>query len=163
MFAAMSAFGAFHTAISVLPIFLGLYAFLRDGKIDPRNLVGKLYLLTMLAGSVSSWGFIPERGFTPGQVLTLITLALLAAGTFTLRGGWRGDDAVQTLALSASYFLLMVFTTTETLVRLPLGHPFATGPDDPALLPIRLALLVAYLAGVWYQLSHRKFAPQAAH
>src|SRR5262245_29940319 len=111
----ISAFGLLHTAVSVLPIFLGLFAFLRDGKIDPRNRAGKLYLLTMFLGAVSSWGFLPTKGVTPGQVLTLITLALLLAATFTLRGTWRQPGYVQTISLSASYLLLMVFTTTETL------------------------------------------------
>jgi hypothetical protein len=147
----MSPFGIFHTAISVLPVGLGLLAFVRDGKIDPKTRVGKWYLGTMLVGTVSSWGFLPSKGFTPGQVLTLITLGLLAAGLFTLRGTWRKAGYVQTISLSASYLMLMVFTTTETLTRVPVGEPFASGPNDPALLPVRLALLLAFAAGVGYQ------------
>jgi hypothetical protein len=56
----------------------------------------------MLAGCVSAFGLIPSRGFTPVQVLTVATLALLAAGTFTARGTWRGPGYVQTACLSAS-------------------------------------------------------------
>src|SRR4029453_1588753 len=67
----MSPLGNFHTAISVLPIGFGLVAFPRDGKIDPRNRLGKLYLITMLIGSITALGFITTKGFTPGQVLTL--------------------------------------------------------------------------------------------
>jgi hypothetical protein len=152
MFASISTFGLLHTTVSVLPIFLGLFAFARDGKIDPGNRVGKLYLLTMFLGSVTSWGFLPSKGFTPGQALTLATLALLFLGTLTLRGRWREAGYVQTISLSASYLLLMVFTTTETLTRLPVGNPFASGANDPALIPVRLALLVAFLLGLGYQL-----------
>lgn len=148
----MSPLGIVHTAVSVLPIGFGLFAFARYGAIDPRTRVGKLYLLTMLLGSVTSWGFIATKGFTPGQVLTLITLALLAVGTFTLRGTRRSPGYVQTFALSATYLLLMVFATTETLTRVPVGHPFATGPNDPALVPIRLTLLAAFVIGVAYQM-----------
>jgi hypothetical protein len=147
----MSPFGLFHTAVSVLPIGFGLLAFVRDGKIDPTNRVGKLYLVTMLLGSVTSWGFIPSKGFTPGQVLTLITLALLFTGTLTLRGRWREAGYVQTICLSASYLLLMVFATTETLTRLPVDSPFASGPTDPALTPVRLGLLAAFVLGLGYQ------------
>jgi len=152
MFTSISAFGLFHTAVSVLPIFFGLFAFVRDGKIDPKNRVGKLYLLTMFIGSVTSWGFIPTKGFTPGQVLTLITLALLFLGTLTLRGRRREEGYVQAISLSASYLLLMVFATTETLTRLPVGNPFASGPTDPALTPVRLVLLVGFVLGLGYQL-----------
>ena len=51
------------------------WAFARDGKIDPRNRLGKLYLATVLLGSVTALGFIPTKGFTPGQILTLATFA----------------------------------------------------------------------------------------
>jgi hypothetical protein len=152
MIASISAFGLFHTAVSVLPIFFGLFAFLRDRKIDPRNRLGQLYLLTMVVGSVTSWGFLPSKGFTPGQVLTLVTLALLLAGTFTLRGTWRQPGYVQTVSLSTSYLLLMVFATTEALTRLPVGNPFASGPADPALTPVRLVLLAGFIFGLGYQL-----------
>jgi hypothetical protein len=154
----MSTFGIIHTAISVLPIGFGAMAFIRDGKIDPRTWAGKAYLYTMLAGTVSSWGFLPTKGFTPGQVLTLITLALLLAGMFTVKGRPRESGSVQVICLSASYFLLMFFATTESLTRLPLDHPFATGPTDPALLPVRIVLLVALLAGVGYQLFKQRVA-----
>lgn len=147
----MSPFGIFHTTISVLPIGFGLAAFLRHGRIDPKSRIGKLYLGTMLAGTVSSFGFLPSKGFTPAQVLTLITLATLAIGLFTLRGQWRQHGYVQTAALSFSYFLLWFFTTTETLTRVPVGQPFASGPNDPALIPVRLALLGMLTVGVALQ------------
>lgn len=148
----MTPFTLFHTALSVLPIGFGFAAIARHGKIDPRTHLGKLYLVTMFAGTVSSFGFLPTLGFTPGQVLTLITLALLAVGTLTLRGRWRASGIVQTIALTTSYLMLMVFTTTETLKRVPVNHPFAAGPTDPSLIPVRLALLAAYAVVLGYQL-----------
>ena len=143
--------GIFHTAISLLPVGFGLAAFARDGKIDPRTRLGKLYLATMVIGSISALGFIATKGFTPPQVLTLATLGLLFAALFTFHGEWRGPGYVQTLSLTASYLLLWVFTTTETLTRLPRGEPFASGPGDPALLPVRVVLLVMFLLAVRLQ------------
>ena len=149
----MSAFVLFHTAVSVLAIPLGLLAFVRDGKIEPQNRVGKLYLAAMLVGSLSAFGFILTKGFNPAQVLTVATLVLLFVGTFADRTKWLGRTAayVQNFSLSASYLLLMVFTTTETLVRVPFGHPFAANAESPVLLPVRLALLVAFVFGLGYQ------------
>jgi hypothetical protein len=100
----------------------------------------------MIVGSVSGLGFLATIGFTPGQVLGLLTLAMVLAGTFTLSGQRRTVGYVQTVALTTSFLMLWVFLTTETLKRFPLGHPFAAGPADPALLPVRLALFVIYLA-----------------
>ena len=149
----MSAFGLFHTAVSVLAIPLGLYAFARDGKIDPKNRVGKLYLASMLIGSLTAFGFILTKGFNPAQVLSVATLVLLATGTFGGRTPWlrRAAAYVETVSHSASFLLLMVFTTTETLTRNPAGHPFATNAESPELMPVRLGLLVAFLFGLGYQ------------
>ena len=152
----MSPFGMFHTAVSILPIGFGLVAFVRDGRIDPENRVGKLYLGTMFLGSVTAFGFIVTKGFNPAQVLTVVTLALLFAGTFTMRGRRRGPGLMQILCLSATYFLLMFFTTTETLTRLPVDHPFASGPTDPALMPVRIVLLTAFVIGVAYQVIRQR-------
>ncbi|MCE9563958.1 MAG: hypothetical protein K8U57_18100 [Planctomycetes bacterium] len=159
----MTAFTLAHTAVSILPIGFGLYSFARHGKISPKSLSGKWYLGTMLVGAVTSFGFIPTFGFTPGQVLTLATLALLTVGTLTLRGEWRTAGYKQTIALTTSFLLLMVFATTETLKQFPTDQPFATSAADPSLIPVRLALLTAYLAGLGYQLLkvHQKFGPVA--
>lgn len=148
----MSPFGILHTTISVLPIGFGLAAFIGDGKIDLKTKLGKWYLGTMFAGSVSSFGFIPSKGFTPAQVLTIVTLALLATAVLTVRGHWRKPGYIQTISLSASYLMLWVFTTTETLTRLPKGEPFASGPNDLALLPVRLLLLGLFVVGAGYQI-----------
>lgn len=147
----MTAFALLHTIVSVLPVGFGLAAFARHGAIDPKTRLGKWYIGTMLAGTVSGFGFILTIGFTPGQVLGLITLALLAVGTHTIRGTWRSAWYTQTLALSASYLMLWVFLTTETLKRFPTGRPFASGPADPSLIPVRLALLALFVVGVTYQ------------
>jgi hypothetical protein len=152
----MSPFGMFHTAISILPIGFGLLAFVRDGKIEPENNVGKLYLGTMLMGCLTAFGFILTKGFSPAQVLTVATLTILYFGTFTLQGRRRAAGLVQVIFLSASYFLLMFFTTTETLTRLPATHPFASGPTDPALNPVRLVLLIAFVVGVAYQIIRQR-------
>lgn len=166
----MSAFGLFHTIVSLLALPFGFVAFARDGQIDPKNWVGKLYLAAMLIGSLTAFGFIPSKDFTPGQVLTLTTLVLLFAGIIAGRIHWLGRGAayVQTISLSASFLLLMVFTTTETLTRLPAGDPFAANAESPELLPVRLGLLVAFLLGVGYQVfklrgvnSHKPQDPSA--
>jgi hypothetical protein len=148
----MNAFTLLHTTISVLPIGFGLYAFARRGKIDPATRSGKWYLGTMLAGTITGFGFLATIGFTPGTVLSLFTLALLLAAIFTLQGERREAGYVQTAALTTSFLMLMVFATTETLKHFPAGQPFATSAADPALIPVRLALLAVYLVVLGSQL-----------
>jgi hypothetical protein len=158
----MTAFVLLHTLVSILPVGLGLATLARYGTIDPKTRLGKWYVGTMLAGTVSGFGFILKLGFTPGQVLGLFTLALLAVSTLTLRGHWRKSGYTQTIAMSASYLMLWVFFTTETLKRFPLGQPFATGADDPALLPVRLVLLAVFAVGVAYQVMKIRAATKPA-
>ncbi len=142
----MTAFTLAHTAISLLPVGFGLVAYARNGRIDPRTATGRWYVGTMLVGTLTGFGFLFTIGFTPGQVLGFVTLALIAVGTL------RPAGYTQTIAFTTSFLLLMVFLTTETLKRFPLDHPFAAGPADPALLPVRVALLAGYAAGLGYQL-----------
>jgi uncharacterized membrane protein len=153
MFPGLTSLGQFHTLVSEVSIVLGLVAFFRDGKIDLRNRVGQGYLATMLVASVTAFGISRSGGFSVGHSLTIVTLVFLLAGTFVdrVRGLGRSAAYVQTISFSTSYFLLMFFATTETLTRLPVAHPFASSQDDPALLPVRVALLAAYLLGIAYQ------------
>jgi len=146
-------FGAFHTAISLLPIPLGIYCFVRFGKIDPRSPAGSAYLLTMLAGSVTGLMIFHHGGFGPGHVLSILTIVLLALGAFAARVAWFGRSApyVETISLSMSFFLLMFFLTTESLTRLPPEHPFAPSQEAAELIPVRVVLLLALIAGVIYQ------------
>ncbi|MBI2826013.1 MAG: hypothetical protein HYX69_15115 [Planctomycetia bacterium] len=146
-------FGAFHTAVSVLAIGFGLWALARDGKIDPANSVGKLYLGAMLIGCLTAFGIYHHGGFGPGHVLSMITVAIVLAGIFATRVHWLGRAApfVQTISLSTSFLLLMVFATTETLTRLPVAHPYAASQNAPELRPVHLTLLVLFVVGAAYQ------------
>ena len=97
--------------------------------------------VAVLGGTLTGFGFILTRGFNlPAQVLSAATLAILLAGTFAGQITWLGRATayVETISLSTSYLLLMVFTTTETLTRLPrrqvVGDPdrgvTGVGDDD---------------------------------
>jgi hypothetical protein len=158
----MTAFTLFHTALSLLPVGFGLAALARHGRIEPATRLGRWYVGTMLAATISGFGFLLTFGFTPGQVLGLITLALVLIGTLTSSGRRREPGYVQTIALTTSLLLLMVFLSTEALKHFPAGRPFATGPADPSLIPVRLGLLTAYAAGLAVQIrkvrSDRAFA-----
>lgn len=155
-------FGAFHTTISLLPIPLGLWAFAQYGRIVPTSGVGKLYLATMFAGSVTGLMIFHHGGFGPGHVLSILTIVLLLLGAFSSRVGWfgRGARYVETISLSLSFFLLFFFLTTETLTRLPPDHPYAPSQEAPELLPIRGVLLLVLVIGVGYQIFTMRRAGQ---
>ena len=150
----ISSFGYLHTAVSVLPLGFGAYALAQDGHIDPASRAGRAYLFTMLLGCATGFFIFAHAGFSAGHALTLMMLALLLTGAFAprLRRLGRAAPYVQTSCFSTSFFLLMVFATTEALTRLPPAQPFAPGPAAPELIPLRLALLLAYASGLGWQL-----------
>jgi hypothetical protein len=150
----MSAFGFVHAAISVLPVGFGLYALLTGGRIDTATRAGKAYLATMLLGCATGFVIFAHGGFSLGHALTLLMAAILLTGAFAprLRRLGRLAPYVQTVAFSTSFFLLLVFATTEGLTRLPPDKPWASGPTAPELLPLRLALLAAFACGLTWQL-----------
>jgi uncharacterized membrane protein len=161
MSAPISLFGAFHTAISLSAVGFGFWELARRGRIDLRSLGGKLYAAAMLIGSVTAFGIFRHGGFTPGHALSAITLVLLGVAGLAATTSWFGRFAayVETFSLSASFLLLWVFTTTETLTRLPAGHPIAAEPQSPLLMAVHGALLLSFVAGIAWQIRLLRSSP----
>ena len=150
----LSAFGAFHTALSLIPLVAGLVAFKRHGKIDPKTGVGKVYWIGMVASVVTAFGLSSTGGFNPGHALGLMTLFVMLIATLAPRFAFlgRATTYIQVALMSFSFLLLMVPGTNETLSRLPAGHPIGNGPDSP---PVQMALagvFVLFLLGTAYQM-----------
>lgn len=150
----MSAFGAVHTILSLVPLVAGLAAFKRYGKIDPATSIGKMYWIGMAASVVTAFGLSSTGGFNPGHALGLLTLVVMAVATLVTRVAFLGRAAVylQVVLMSFSFLLLMVPGTNETLSRLPAGHPIGNGPDSA---PVQMALagvFVLFVIGTVYQL-----------
>jgi hypothetical protein len=150
----LSAFGAFHTALSLIPLVAGLVAFKRHGKIDPKTGVGKVYWIGMVASVLTAFGLSSTGGFNPGHALGLMTLFVMLIATLAPRVAFlgRATTYIQVALMSFSFLLLMVPGTNETLSRLPAGHPIGNGPDSP---PVQMALagvFVLFLLGTAYQM-----------
>lgn len=150
----LSAFGAFHTALSLIPLVAGLVAFKRHGKIDPGTGAGKVYWIGMAASVVTAFGLSSTGGFNPGHALGIVALLVMLGGTLAPRLAFLGRAAkyIQVGLMSFSFLLLMIPGTNETLSRLPAGHPIGNGPDSP---PVQMALagvFALFLLGTIYQM-----------
>lgn len=159
----MSAFGAVHTILSLIPLGAGLLAFWRHGKIDPGTGVGKVYWIGMLASVLTAFGLSSTGGFNPGHALGLMALTVMLVATVAPRFAFLGRAAayVQVALMSFSFMLLMVPGTNETLSRLPAGHPIGSGPDSP---PVQMALagvFALFLLGTGYQMVQLRRQRQA--
>jgi len=107
-----------------------------------------------------------HRGMTHSVVGTIAIGILIPALAYAIerivssirkrapRIRFLGRSAVylQTLAMSFSFMLLLVPGTNETLSRLPVGHPLASGIDSPIVKSALAGLFVLFLIGTAYQM-----------
>jgi hypothetical protein len=147
----LSVLGIIHTAISILALFAGLYALFIDGKIDPGNRRGWIYALLTFVTCVSGLPIMRFGHPTPGHYLAIIILVLLPMGIYAKRFFGKLGKYIQVFAMSTTLFLSFIPAIVESLTRLPISQPLATGPADPLVQKGQLVLLVIYIVGVIYQ------------
>lgn len=149
----ISPLGWVHTLGSLPAIPAAIYMFARHGRIVPRSGPGMLYFVCMLIGAVTAFLVAHQPA---SYVIGAATLVLLLAGFSVGRVGILGRAAIymETIFLSLTAFLLMVPTVTETLRRVPDGHPLVTDLKSPLLLGAQGSLLVLLIVGVTVQVLH---------
>lgn len=147
----ISSLGWVHTIGSLPAIPLAIYMLARYGRIRTRSVPGAIYFASMLVGALTVFLVAkrPESNFI--AVLTLVFLLLGFGMSFA--ASWLGRLAryVETIALSVTVFLLLVPAVSETLRRVPDGHPFVTDLKSPLLLGAQGVLLLVLLVGVTAQ------------
>ncbi|KIZ41472.1 MULTISPECIES: hypothetical protein [Rhodopseudomonas] len=147
----ISPLGWVHTLGSLPAIPTAVYMIARYGRIVPRSTAGTVYLVSMLIGAVTV--FLVARqpiSYGIGAATLALVLAGYAVGSITMLG--RAAPYLETIFLSLSVFLLMLPTVSETLRRVPDGHPLAADLHAPILLGAQAAILAILLIGLPIQL-----------
>jgi hypothetical protein len=147
----LSILGIFHTAISVLAILVALYALIRDGKIDPANGRGKWYIILTVVTCITAFPIMRFGHPTPGHYVAAVILVLLPIAIYAPRLFGKARDYVQVLVMSTTLFLSFIPAIVESLTRLPISSPLASGPNDPLVQKGQLILVIVFLVGVTYQ------------
>ncbi|MFL6600134.1 MAG: hypothetical protein ACJ8R9_02250 [Steroidobacteraceae bacterium] len=157
----ISPLGWVHTLGSLPAIPAAVYMFARHGRIVPRSRAGAVYLVSMLIGGVTIFLVAKE---SVGDIIGVATLLFLLVGYGVGRVPTRGRVGlyVETISLTLTTFLLAVPTVTETLRRVPDGHPLVTDLKSPLLLGAQGALVIALVIGVAAQLFHLRRRRQIA-
>ncbi len=159
----LSTLGIAHTAISLIPLVAGVYAFARFRAIEPATRSGRLYLAGLALSVLTSFGLSSTGGFNPGHALGILALLAVGGALVAPRLGFLGQARpyLAMLGLSFSFFLLLVPGINETLSRLPPAHPLASGPDSPLVRGVLLAWLVLFVAGYALQALALRARPRA--
>ena len=148
----ISPIGWIHTLGSLPAIPLAVYMLVRYGRIVPRSTAGTVYFFSMLIGAMTVFLVAHEP---VSYVIAIVTLILLLTGYGIERfSPGRAAKYIETISLTLTVFLLMVPTVTETLRRVPDGHPFVTDLKSPLLLGFQASLFVMLIIGVGAQLLY---------
>lgn len=150
----MTPFGWFHTSIAILALLSGFYTLAVYKIITPEQKTGRLYLLCTFVAAATALMIYKHGGFGPGHALAVLTLLALAAGFAVTRIPLFVTIAVpfQVLCFSVTLLFHTIPAITDGLLRLPVGDPVLTDPQDPLLQKFYLAFLLVFLVGYAMQL-----------
>jgi len=153
--------GWIHTLGSLPAIPAAVYMFGRSGRIVPRSTAGTVYLVSMLIGAatIALIAHQPVSYVIAGATLVLL---LVGYGVERLPWGQGAKRYIETISLTLTSFLLMLPAVSETLRRVPDGHPLVTDPKSPILLGAMGALLVLLIAGITAQVIYLRKHRQPA-
>jgi len=149
----ISPLGWVHTLGSLPAIPLAVFMFARYGRIVPRSIAGAIYFVSMLIGAITVV-FIAHAPVSYGIAVVTLLLLLIGYGAARLPGQSRAKTYIETISLTLTAFLLMLPTITETLRRVPDGHPLVTDLKSPLLLGAQGTLFVLLVIGVIAQILH---------
>lgn len=159
-------FGWFHTAISLVSLFGGLYALLRYHDIRYATTLGKTYTWFTVATCLTSFFLMRTGKLSEAHGLTVLTLIVLAIavllGRNAVLGSWRHVAASLAFTLTVYFHFIPGFT--ETLTRVPIGAPLVSGPQDPLLQKLVGTTFLVFLVGMILQVrALRRGRVQLAH
>jgi len=153
MYYGLTSLGVIHTFISLIAVGAAIIAFFRDGQISPRNMLGKVYIISTIIVCLTGFGIFQHGGFGKPHVLGIVTLIVLgvayAAGYSKLFG--RFSPYVEVVSYSMTFFFHMIPGITETTTRLPLGAPLLPNADAPQLQVAAGIFFVLFALGAAYQ------------
>lgn len=149
--------GWLHTLGSLPAIPAAIYMIFRFGRIEPNSFAGRVYFVCMLIGSLTIF-LVAKAPVSP--VIAIVTLLCLIGGYVghKLRFLGRLRKYIETLLLSLTVFLLMVPSVSETLRRVPDGHPIAADPNSivlkAAIGTVAAMFLIGLAAQFFYLARH---------
>ena len=141
--------GWFHTIIAIIALIAGFYTLAVFKVIKPEQNTGRVYLWCTFIAAATALMIYQHGGFGPAHGLAVLTLLALAGGLLVTRLAMFAGIApyFQAFCFSATLLFHMIPAITDGLLRLPVGDPFLTNPEDPVLRNSYLVLVVIFVVG----------------
>jgi hypothetical protein len=149
----MSTFTLIHVAISLIGIVSGLvvvYGFLTGNKLRAWN---ALFLVMTILTSVTGF-FFPFHGITPGIVVGVISLVVLAVAVLAWQKGWSKTYIVT--ATIAEFFNVLVLIVQSFEKIAPL-HALAPKGTEPITNVAKLVALLLFVVLAWVAVRRGRF------
>ena len=149
----ISPLGWVHTIGSLPAIPVAIYLLARYGRIVPRSTPGIIYFMSMFIGSVTVF-LIAKQTASFGFAIATLVFLLVGYGVGHLSISQSKRTYIETICLTLTVFLLMVPTVSETLRRVPDGHPIVTDLQAPLLLGAQGGLFILLIIGLIFQIVY---------
>lgn len=149
----MSTFTLIHVAISLIGILAGLvvvYGFLVGKRLPAWNW---LFLVMTIATSVTGF-FFPFHGITPGIVLGVISLVVLALALLAWRKNWSKTYIV---TATIAEFLNVLVLIVQSFQKVPQLHALAPTGTEPITNVAKVIALVLFVALGWMAIRRGRF------
>ncbi|NOT75988.1 MAG: hypothetical protein HOP08_13765 [Cyclobacteriaceae bacterium] len=158
----LTGLGAFHTVISLIALFVGAIALIRDKEITWSNALGKVYVISTIIVCITGFGIFQHGGFGKPHILGIVTLIVFVFIYLAAKGKLgKNSPYIETVLYSLTFFFHWIPTVTEGFTRLPLDAPLASGPEDPTIQKIVGVIFILFVTGAIMQVRKmkRKLSP----
>ena len=149
----MSTFTLIHVVISLIGIAAGLvvvWGFLAGKKLAGLNAI---FLVMTIATSVTGF-FFPFHGITPGIVVGVISLMVLAAAVVAWQKKWARTYIVT--ATVAEFFNVLVLIV-QSFQKIPALHVLAPKGTEPITNAVKALALILFAGMAWVAIRRGRF------
>jgi hypothetical protein len=137
----MSTFTLIHVIISIIGILAGL-AVMFDFVVGfPLGIVNKVFLLMTILTSVTGF-FFPWKGFTPGEILGIISILILALALAAMKQKWTKTYIITAIVAE---FLNVFVLINQSFQKVPPLHKLAPTGKEPIVLICAVVTLVIFV------------------
>jgi hypothetical protein len=151
--AVMSTFTLIHVVISLIGIASGLvviYGFLTGKRLGAWN---ALFLVMTILTSVTGF-FFPFHGVTPGIVVGVISLVVLAVAVLAWQKKWAKTYIIT--ATIAEFFNVLVLIV-QSFMKIPALHALAPKGTEPITAVAKVVALVLFVVLAWVAVRRGRF------
>jgi uncharacterized membrane protein len=149
----LTSLGIFHTLIGIVALIIALISLFKEGEINPKNSLGRTYIMLTLVTSVTSFGIMKTGHLSPSHFLTVLILIILPIAIYapSIKVFGKKAQYVQTLGMTATLHLSFIPTIVETLTRVPVGHPLAVNQESPIIMASVGMLTLVFVVIAFFQ------------